>query len=222
MTYKTIDWKVREDICYLTLAAPPKNEMDSVFFEEFSQIISSLDRIKNIKGLIIQAKGRHFSSGANIDQLLSIFSENKTEIPEPLARNVESFKMLSKLNFPVVACIKKICFGSGLELALSAHFRISTTSLLMSLPETGFGIIPGLGGGINTQKQIGTARSLEFILSGKSITANEAIENGMIDFIVDKNDLEETAQSIIEKVSKNYRKELKAKYLRELKTIVIE
>lgn len=222
MTYKTIDWKIQENIGYLTLAAPPKNEMDSVFFQEFSQIISNIEKNNNLSGLIIQARGRHFSSGANIKQLLSIFSTEKKGVLKLIDRNVKSFNILSNLNFPVVACIKKICFGSGLELALNAHFRISSSSLLMSLPETGFGIIPGLGGGINAQNHMGTAKALEFILSGKYITANEAKEFGMVDFVVEKNGLEETAKSIIKKVSKNYIKELKAKYLRDLRNVIIQ
>jgi enoyl-CoA hydratase/carnithine racemase len=216
MTYKTIDWKTVKNIGYLTLATPPGNEMDSFFFHEFSHIMEDIKSNKNLIGLIIQAQGRHFSSGANTDQLLSIFSGKEPGIPKLLKNNNEAFMTLSKLAIPVVACVKNICFGSGLELALCAHFRISSPNLLLSLPETGFGIMPGLGGIYNTHKCMGTAKTIQFVLSGNSIDAHGALESGLIDRIVAKNDLEKVASAIIIAVASNYKKEFKSRYLREL------
>ncbi len=216
MTYNTIDWKTVKNIGYLTLAAPPGNEMDTLFFSEFSHLLKKIKSNKNLIGLIIQAQGRHFSSGANIDQLLSIFSGKEPGIPNILKNNNEAFMTLSNLTIPVVACLKNICFGSGLELALCAHFRISSPNLLMSLPETGFGIMPGLGGIYNTHKCIGSSKTLQFVLTGNSLDAPEALECGLIDRIVDKNDLNKVAVKIILTVANNYAKEFKTIYLREL------
>jgi len=219
MTYNKIDWKIVRNIGYLTLVAPPKNEMDLVFFHEFSHLMEDIKSNKTLIGLIIQAQGRHFSSGANTDQLLSIFSTKESGIPKLLENNNEAFMTLSNLAIPVVACIKNICFGSGLELALCAHFRLSSPNLLLSLPETEFGIMPGLGGIFNTYKCIGTAKTLRFVLSGNSIDAQEALESGMIDLIVNKKDLKKVATRIVIAVADNYKKEFKAKYLRELNSI---
>lgn len=219
MTYNTIDWQIVRNIGYLTLAVPPKNEMDSVFFREFSLLLEDIKSNDSLIGLIIQAQGRHFSSGADIDQLLSMFLTEESDILKLLTKNKEAFMTLSNLTVPVVACLKNICFGSGLELALCSHFRLSSPNLLLSLPETGFGILPGLGGIYNTQKCIGTAKTLQFVLSGNSMDAKEALESGMIDLIVDKKDLKEVATRIVIAIADNYKKEYKAKYLRELNSI---
>ncbi|MFC1733226.1 enoyl-CoA hydratase/isomerase family protein [candidate division KSB1 bacterium] len=213
MNLKTIKWQIQNNLGYLSLATPPKNEMNTTFFKEFSHLIHEIKDNNSISGLIIHAEGRHFSSGANIDQLLSLFDQSDGEILEPIIRNRIAFQVLSDLPFPVVACIKGICFGSALELALCAHFRIAAPNALLCLPETSFNIIPGLAGIYHTQQCMGSAKTLQFVLSGDTISANNALKNGLIDIFADKNDLVAYAAEFI-----NYKKELKLKnYLRLFK-----
>lgn len=214
MTNK-LNFSIKESIGYLILSTPPKNEMDHGFFDEFNEIICQLKVKSEIIGLIISSKGRHFSSGANVDQLLSLFNDHTQGLPEKLQRNKKAFEQLNDLPFPVVSCIKGICYGSGLELALSSHFRIAASNALVQLPEAGFGIIPGLGGLYNAQKCIGTAKTIELSLSGNSMTADDALSNGLIDIIADKKHLISKAEELINSIGENYRKELKQIYLLE-------
>ena len=219
MDDRKINWDIEDRIAYLTLAAAPKNEMDSVFFEEFYAIVSALDRDLDLAGIIIQAEGRHFSSGANVEELVSLLSLSNNGIPPLIAKNNEALKILSKLEIPVVACIKGICYGSGLELALGANFRVASKKSVLCLPETGFGIIPGLGGIYNSRKCMGAARALEFVLTGNSLSSEEALDYGLLDLIRDKENLADSAKKLISLSSENYRKELKPDYLKEFARI---
>jgi enoyl-CoA hydratase/carnithine racemase len=211
---KKINWEIEDKIAYLTLVSAPKNEMDSMFFEEFNTIISRIERSQNIKGIIIQSMGRHFSSGANVEELFSVLDFSNKTIPPTITNNSEAFKALNNLDLPVVACIKGICYGSGLELALSANFRVASKNSMFSLPETGFGIMPGLGGIYNSRKCMGSARALEFVLSGNSLSSEEALDYGLVDLIKGKDELTDTATKLIYLSSDNYRKELKPIYLK--------
>ena len=215
MDNKKINWEIEDKIAYLTLVSAPKNEMDSMFFAEFNTIISRIERSQNIKGIIIQSEGRHFSSGANVEELFSVLDFSNKTIPPTITNNSEAFKALNNLKLPVVACIKGICYGSGLELALSANFRVASKNSMFSLPETGFGIMPGLGGIYNSRKCMGTARTLEFVLSGNSLSSEEALDYGLVDLIKGKDELTDTATKLIYLSSDNYRKELKPIYLKE-------
>ncbi len=217
MKLNSIKWQIQNNLGYLTLSAPPKNEMDTTFFNEFSYLINEIKNNNSISGLIINSEGRHFSSGTNIEQLLSLFYQSDYSIPEPLKNNHRAFQELLDFPFPIVACIKGICFGSALELALCAHFRIAAPNTLLSLPETGFNIIPGLAGIYHTQQCMGSAKTLQFILSGNTISADYAKKNGLIDIFADKNELEDCAVKFIKKISKNYKKEFKLNYLRLFK-----
>lgn len=190
--------------------------MNSLFFKEFSYVIEKIKTNNSISGLIINSEGRHFSSGANIDQLLSLFENSEDTIPKSIIENSLAFRELSNFSFPVIACIKGVCFGSALELTLCAHFRIASSNALLSFPEVGFDIMPGLAGIYNSQKCIGNAKTLEFVLSGETIPAVDAQKSGLIDMFANKNELENRAIEIINRISKNYKKELKLNYLRLL------
>ena len=214
MDNKAVNWEIEDKIVYLTLVSAPKNKMDSMFFEEFNAIISKIEGNQSLRGIIIQAKGRHFSSGANVEELVSIFNSSNKTIPPPITKNSEAFKTLNNLEFPVVACIKGICYGSGLELALSANFRVAATNSVLCLPETGFGIMPGLGGIYNSRKCMGTARALEFVLTGNSLSSEEALKYGLVDMVEGKDKLADIAKELIYLSSDNYRKELKPIYLK--------
>ncbi len=213
---KLITFKKEHAIGHLVLANPPKNEMTKAFFDQLADIVKSIRNEKMLKGLIIESEGRHFSSGVNVIELLKEFQSAKKQEPKQITKNLKTFLTLSNLPIPVVACITGVCMGSAFELALCAHFRLAAPNALISLPETGFGITPGLAGIYNTTKLIGTAKAMEFILTGNSLNASEALNYKLIDKIIDKKELKRTAQNFIENNYQNYKKELKLRYINTL------
>jgi enoyl-CoA hydratase/carnithine racemase len=214
MKFERLTYQVKDNIGFILLSSPPKNEMDTLFFQEFYDLVKEVKGQKELRGLIIQAAGRHFSSGANTQELLSLFRDTDDLQPEAIKKNSVSFRELAELPIPVVACLKGICFGSAMELALSAHFRIGASNTLLSFPETGFEIIPGLYGIYRLEKIVGRAQAMRFTLSGASISSEEALEFGLIDIFASKHDLENHAIDLINKIGANYRKELKTNYIR--------
>ena len=194
---ETITYHVEDHIAYLCLAKPPKNEMSLDFFREFDALMEQIERDKALRGLIIYSEGRHFSSGANTAELIELFADNSPEIPQIIAENSRAFRRMHQLSIPVIACLKGICYGAGLELALSAHIRIAAPNTRMSFPEAGFDIMPGLGGLTMLTEIAGAARAMELILSTDSLTAEEAQAWGLIDIFADKQDLVATAKKLI-------------------------
>lgn len=190
MNYNSLHFHIDEGIGYLTLNNPPGNPMSLGFFSELYSICSNQLLKVDLTGLIIQSEGRHFSAGAIIDELLTeVQSHHYDTIPEQMKRNAEAFGILRKLNKPVVALLKGICYGSGFELALCAHIRIAAPNTVISLPEVSFGLMPGLGG-IHSLVQIaGQAKATELVLTGTAINANEALKMNLIHEIVNKDKL---------------------------------
>jgi enoyl-CoA hydratase/carnithine racemase len=190
-----------EDVLHLELCSPPANRTDRLFFEEFSEILTAIGRYPEIRGLIIYGRGRHFSSGADIEELKSYLGlSNAMAVEESKNRSLASFHSLTKMPFPVVAAIQGCCLGSGMELALACHYRICTKNALFSLPETRFGLMPGCGGTIRLPQLVGVGRALEIILSGQNLLADDALRLGIVDVITDKKDLLGTALKLIEKL----------------------
>ena len=186
---------------YLILNRPPKNEMDAIFFSELSDFLKNKLPSLSINGLIIAGEGRHFSSGANVKELAEFAQKKEFSYFE---NNINYLESISLCPFPVIAVINGLCFGSAFELALACHYRIASLRALFALPEITFNLMPGCGGTYFLPKLIGKSKAIDFILSGRSILADEALELGVIDLITEKTTIYESALQLINKLNSAY------------------
>ena len=172
--------------------------MDAHFFNELTRLRREVFPALSVRGMLVYGRGRHFSSGANIAELLSLYQTAPSENPAPFLRgNIETFLALESLPFPVIAVINGCCLGAGLELALSCHVRIASRHAIFSLPESTYGLLPGCGGTIRLQEVIPFGKALEMILSGRILSADEAYENGLVSKLVEKRVSIQTAEMMI-------------------------
>jgi len=198
MASQRLTLKSKRDIFYLELCAPPGNITDRLFFHELTEIIPELEKHTSVRGCIISGQGRHFSSGADIDELkLHLQDPERRFVTETLEHSASLFNRLASLPYPVVAAIRGCCMGSGLELALACHYRIAVKNALFSLPETTFSLMPGCGGTVRLPKLIGVARAIEMILSGEPVLAVEAFKTGLINSMVPKKELLAKAEQLV-------------------------
>ncbi|HBE02536.1 MAG TPA: hypothetical protein DC049_08675 [Spirochaetia bacterium] len=183
----------------ILLIRPPGNEMDQIFFRELKNILEDILPDTRAEGLVIQGHGRHFSSGADIDELKKEI-KNQQEAQNSnnfFLSNIRSFAVLERLTFPSAALISGCCLGSGLELALACNFRLASKSAVFSLPEIMFRLIPGCGGLVRLAKLAGREKAAELVLSGRTFDTEEALKYGIIDAVYEKNQLEEKFLEIL-------------------------
>lgn len=193
-------FKKEAGIGYLILNDPPQNRMNMKFFRRLKEIQKEIFSSIVLDGLIISGMGRHFSSGADVDEIYNIISGNEAESAlKFLEENAEIFNFIEKMPWPVVAAICGCCLGVGFELVLSCKYRIAAPNAVFSLPETTFGLIPGCGGIVRLSKLVGSGKTIELVLTGRTISAEEALENGIIDCIVPQEKLIENCKKLIEK-----------------------
>ena len=212
--YKKISWKVIDGIGYLTLADPPENRMDALFFRELQALTSEIIPKSRCNAIIVSGSGRHFSAGADLDDLARVIHSGKAG--DLLSGNYNAMKYLEDLNIPVIAAIRGVCIGSGLELAMHCHFRLCAYGALLGLPETGFGVIPGAGG---IQKMIsfaGKAKAIELILKGNNFAARKAFDLHIADVLFPKKELMEKAAQLAAIAADNYRRYRKKEYLEKI------
>ncbi|MEJ2544818.1 MAG: enoyl-CoA hydratase/isomerase family protein [Calditrichaceae bacterium] len=189
-----------DQIGFLLLTRPPKNEMDSLFFAELSNFLKNILPDLTLNGLIVHGEGRHFSSGANVTELADFAQKKEFSYFE---NNINYLESLSLCKFPVIAVINGLCLGSAFELALACHYRIASHHALFGLPEISFNLMPGCGGTYFLPKLIGKSNAIDLILSGRSVLADEALQIGIIDIIVDKHLVTDTAVQLINKLNSN-------------------
>lgn len=189
-------------IARLELKSPPRNEIDRSFFEAFSHLVSEVLPRLDIRGLIVCGQGRHFSSGTNITELKTELQHQRDDLNKAmLIKATSDFYALEHFPFPVVAAVRGCCLGSAVELALACHYRIAATNAVFSLPEITFDLMPGCGATVRLGELVTPGKAIEMILSGQSVSAAEAMEIGLVDAVVPKHELIQSAERLINKLN---------------------
>ena len=177
-----------------------------------------------MKAIVISSKGRHFSSGADLDELLEqVVIAGEMNPPDRnenwmirSGKNYRSFLFFEETEIPVIAAIRGVCIGSAFELALYTHFRFCGEDAVFGLPETSFNLMPGLGGIRKIAALVGQAKAIEMVLRGNTFGAEEALENHLVDRIVPRRKVVEFSIAFARKVMNNYKKQKATLYLQQI------
>ncbi|MBX4266833.1 enoyl-CoA hydratase/isomerase family protein [Clostridium estertheticum] len=175
-------FEIKNKIAIITIDNGSQNKIQQADFLDLNCLKEWLSE-QDLKGLIINGRGRHFSAGADIEKLKS-FKDDLDSLKDSLRKGKEILNYLEALPIITVAAISGVCFGAGLEIALSCKFRIATNNVVLAFPESNLGIMPGLAGTIRLPQKIGKTKALEIIISGRTVTAEEAYKIGLVDKIV--------------------------------------
>mgnify|MGYP006274805125 CR=1 FL=1 len=181
---QTIHWQEAHHIGYFCLSSPPDNRMSSIFFNELHVLTTQIIPRSQVKAIVIYGRGRHFSAGADLNDLMN---QIRSRSFDEIYNHLECFYYFRRLHIPVIAAIRGVCIGAGLELALFAHIKICEKGAYLSLPESSFDLLPGVGGIQNFFTGCGEARTIEYALSGDSFSPEVAREMNLIDHITPKN-----------------------------------
>jgi len=144
--------------------------------------------------LIITGQGeKAFCAGADIPELLGrhIFEQK-----QGMLLGQEVFTALEGLGKPSIAAINGYALGGGLEMALACTFRLASPNARLGLPEINLGLIPGYGGTQRLTRLAGQAKTLQMVLTGKPIKADEALQFGLVSKVVEQEKLMDECLSL--------------------------
>jgi enoyl-CoA hydratase/carnithine racemase len=114
---------------------------------------------------------------------------------------VEVFGAVLEVEVPTIAAVNGYALGGGCELALSCDLIVASDDAAFGLPEVGLGLVPGGGGTQLLSRRIGPNRALDLILTGRRVTAAEALELGLADRVVGGESLGTTARELAEQIA---------------------
>ncbi len=164
------------------------NALNSDTINELQIAMSRANEDKDIKIVILSGSGeKAFVAGADISE----FADFDVEEGKYLAADGQHklFDFIETLSIPVIAAVNGFALGGGLELAMACHFRIASDNAKMGLPEVSLGVIPGYGGTQRLPQLVGKGRAMEMIMTANMITANEAREYGLVNYVTTQEDL---------------------------------
>ena len=164
------------DLAVIALDNPPVNAASHAIRSGLWQAVDSLQNDATIKAIAIYGKGRTFIAGADIKEF------GKPPLG-PWLPDLCNF--LENSATPIVCILHGTTLGGGLEVALACHARVALAGTKVGLPEVSLGILPGAGGTQRAPRLAGIKAALDMITSGKPISADKALEHGLIDRIDD-------------------------------------
>ncbi len=199
--FKTIILEQEDGIGCLTLNRPEVfNAISQELIDEVKYALETVNSDEGIKVLIITGAGKGFQAGADIKELSAMNPMAILRWNEGLLRNNA---MIEKLRQPVIAAINGLAMGGGLELALSCSMRIAAEGVKLALPEVRLGIIPGTGGTQRLPRLIGKGRAYEMLLTGKAITAEKALDWGLVNKVVPRGEAVKAAEELAKEIIVN-------------------
>ncbi|MFG6591987.1 3-hydroxyacyl-CoA dehydrogenase NAD-binding domain-containing protein [Sulfitobacter sp. 1A12157] len=167
-----IAYSRHDDIVVLRIQNPPVNALSQAVRQGLAEGMDRAEAEDGVRAVMIVGEGRAFIAGADITE----FGKPPMEPHLPnLCNRIEASPLL------VVASMHGVSLGGGLEVALSAHYRIAQPSARVGLPEVHLGLIPGAGGTQRLPRLIGVEPALDAITTGRHIKAPQALEMGILD-----------------------------------------
>ena len=174
------------------------NILNTGALQELRAAVDAIKSQGDIKGLLISSAKDSFILGADINEFLTKFALPHEELLANLNFTHSIFNDIEDLPYATVTAINGEALGGGFELALSTDFRVIADNAKVGLPEVNLGIIPGFGGCVRLSRLIGAENALEWITSGKSQSANAALQVGVADSVVNAALLRESALDLLQ------------------------
>ena len=192
--------KFKNKVCTLTINRPEQyNALNIDVLKELDAQFDAISKQKNCRAVILTGKGdKAFIAGADIKAMsrMDINAARKfSKFGQDLTIKIEEFKI------PVIAAVNGYALGGGCEFAMACHIRYASDNAVFGQPEVGLGLIAGFGGTQRLPGLVGKGRALEILLSGNSISANEACSMGLVNKVFPITELipasEKLAESIV-------------------------
>ena len=197
--YETITTELADQICVVTINRPEKlNALNKTVIAELGNVVEEIYVNPGIRGAIITGAGnRAFAAGADIRGFAGLSNEEGMALAN---QGMQVFFKIEHSPKPILAAVNGFALGGGCELAMACHFRICSESAQFGQPEISLGMIPGYGGTQRLTKYIGKGRALEALLTGNPISAQQALQWGLVNYVTPLEELMGKTKSILAQI----------------------
>lgn len=193
----------RGAVRHVVLNRPEKrNAMNQELLRALRDALQAAAEEESVHCVVLRGEGPVFSAGVDLVELMSF-----AELPSVLRpfRNVflDCANLCEQMPKPVVCQIHRTCVGGALEVALGCDLRVASSDAQLGLPEVKFGIIPDVGGSSRLPAVVGLGRAKELIMTARLIDAAEAERIGLVNRVVEPDELESATQALVEELLAN-------------------
>lgn len=200
--FRNLQIDIEDRIALVTIRRPQVlNALDGETIGELKAVFQGELSDSGVGAVILTGAGeKAFVSGTDISELVDL---------DPLGARTKSglgqdvLEMIEKFPKVVIAAINGYCLGGGCELALACHMRVAAREAWIGFPEVKLGIIPGYGGTQRLPRAVGKGKAMELVLSGESVSGQEAERIGLVNRVVELEELIPECQALAAKILAN-------------------
>ncbi len=165
------------------------NSINDDFIQDLNDALDEAEKDPDVRSVVLaSAHDKVFCTGADLKMAQGYLGKGD-EVKPLLEQGQAVIDKIAKLSKPVIAAIHGLCLGGGSEIALACDIRICDTEAKIGTPEVSLGLIPAWGGCVRLPRIIGLGKAMELILTGGQVTADEALQMGLVSKVVSKDEL---------------------------------
>ena len=185
--------EVEDGVGTIRLDRPKMNAINGQLRSELHEVAQQARDRTDVRAVVLYGGERVFAAGADIKEMQAMTYADMAGWGTQLQ---ETFRLVARLPKPVVAAITGYALGGGLELALTADFRVMGERAKVGVPEIQLGIVPGAGGTQRLPRLIGPAKAKSMVFTGRHVAAEEALALGLADAVVPDAGVYEAAREL--------------------------
>jgi enoyl-CoA hydratase/3-hydroxyacyl-CoA dehydrogenase len=197
--FEFVDLDIKEGIATITLNRPEAmNALNESVVAQLDERFTEAENHPDVKAIVFQGAGKAFVAGADIKYFIDkIKADQISDIVEFTRKGHELLLRIENSAKLTIALLDGLSMGGGSELALACQAIVATPAGSMAFSETGIGIYPGLGGMLRTARMVGPDLAKYYILTGATITAQDAHALGIVTKLVEPSDIESAIQELV-------------------------
>ena len=155
------------------------NALSSALMDALVDALEQLDRDVGVRCIVLGGNERAFAAGADVGELAAA-----TPIDLYENRRIDRWDAIRALHTPLVAAVSGFCLGGGCELAMACDLIVASETAQFGQPEINLGVLPGAGGTQRLTRAVGKALAMDVILTGRFLSADEALRAGLVGRVV--------------------------------------
>ncbi len=199
MDYENLTVQIEDSIATVINSRPDVlNALNSRFFQEMDLVIDDLNANNDVKVVVITGEGKAFAAGADISEMVDLSQAQGKEFS---IKGQQTFAKLEQLKQPVIAAVNGFSLGGGCEFAMACDIRIASIKAKFGQPEVNLGLITGFAGSQRLSRLVGLGNALYMLFSADIITAEQALNMGLVQKVVDPDQLIPTAMGLAKKIA---------------------
>jgi enoyl-CoA hydratase/carnithine racemase len=188
--------QVEGGIATILLQRPPMNALNVEIQEALREAAAEVTERRDVAAVVLYGGEKVFAAGADIKEMEQM---SYTDMVDRSRRLQSAFTAVARIPKPTVAAVTGYALGGGCELAMTCDFRVAAKNAKLGQPEILLGLIPGAGGTQRLTRLVGPARAKDLVFSGRFVSADEALAIGLVDEVVEAEDVYAAARARVER-----------------------